>query len=105
MSRIQAVSVLSAMVGVAVGLWTSALGNLPLCPAPGQPLYERCPADISVTGALPPSTFTTWECALFGLAAAAVMLLLAWVARSAFRLLTDHLPGVAPAGIEPAHKV
>jgi hypothetical protein len=88
MSRIQAVAVVSAIVGIAVGLWTSALGNYPLCPGPGQPLYERCPANISVTGALQPSTFTLWECALFGSAAAAVILLLAWVARCAFRLPT-----------------
>ncbi len=79
MSCIQALAVVSAIVGVAVGLWASALGSSPLCPGPGQPLYERCPANISVTGAIPPSTFTLWECALFGVGAAMLMLLLAWV--------------------------
>ncbi len=67
-SLANALRVLSVPAGVGVGLWTAQLRSFPYCP-----LYARCPAYI---GGIPPLTFAPWQCAVFGLGAAVVVLLL-----------------------------
>ncbi len=61
-------------VGVGVGLWTAQLRSVPYCPP-----YGRCPAFI---GGIAPLTFAPWQCAVFGAAAAAVLLLVSFAVRS-----------------------
>ena len=57
----------SVPVGVVIGLWTAELQSLQPCPP-----YMRCPTATTLV-TLP--TFATWQCALFGLGAAVVLVL------------------------------
>jgi hypothetical protein len=62
-----AIRVLAVAIGVVVGFWTAQLRSYsPLCP----PL-QSCPPQFLGTDSL---TFAHWQCALFGAAAAAVLL-------------------------------
>jgi hypothetical protein len=57
----------SVPVGIVIGLWTAELQSLQTCPP-----YMRCP---TLTTLVPLPTFATWQCALFGLGAAVLLVL------------------------------
>jgi hypothetical protein len=57
----------SVPVGIVIGLWTAELQSLQTCPD-----YMRCPTATTLV-TLP--TFATWQCALFGLSAAVLLVI------------------------------
>ena len=57
----------SVPLGTVIGLWTAELQSLQACPP-----YMRCP---TLTTLVPLPTFATWQCALFGLGAAVLLVL------------------------------
>jgi len=61
----------SAPVGIGIGVWTAVLLSLP---------GSGCPDGASMcnSGIAPEPTFATWQCALFGAGAAAVVLLMSF---------------------------
>jgi hypothetical protein len=67
-AALQASRVAAVVAGVGVGLWTAQLQSLEQCPS-----FAGCPAP---SGLVFQSTFTAWQCALFGAGAAVVLLLL-----------------------------
>ena|ERR1039458_401097 len=69
----------SVPLGFVIGLWT-AQPLSPYCPPVG---YGECPTFVTLE-----PTFAPWQCALFGVGAAVVMLLLS--------LATSHLTSVRP---------
>ena len=65
-------------LGVVIGVWTAALRNAPICPPATS---SSCAFPWLI---LP--TFAAWECALFGLGAAVLLVLVA----EAFHRLTPR---------------
>jgi hypothetical protein len=57
----------SVPIGIVIGLWTAELQSLQTCPP-----YMRCHGPTPLV-TLP--TFATWQCALFGLGAAVLLVL------------------------------
>jgi hypothetical protein len=62
--------VASVPVGVGIGFWTALLTKGGLCANHGNGALSVCPQFYPV------ATFAVWQCALFGAAAAVVVLLL-----------------------------
>jgi hypothetical protein len=81
----RAMYVASALVGVGLGFWTAQLRSYHLCPS-----FESCPG---VPNPPEPLTFATWQCALFGAGAAAVLL----VASTALARPRPRAQGAVPA--------
>ena len=83
-----ALRVASVPVGVGVGLWTTQLWTVPRCPP-----NTHCPALLGVV------TFTPWQSALFGAAAAGWLALVSLVVRSGRNVVSALRVASVPSGV------